>query len=81
MFIHIGGGTALELSKIVGIFDLDTSSLSKNTRAFLRSAQSCEQVVSVAEDLPRSFVVCADGTVYLSALTSQTLKKRINIFE
>ena len=50
------------------------------TRAFLRAAQEADRVVNVAEDLPKSFVVCAEGrgepTVYLSQLNSATLLKR-----
>ena len=33
-------------------------------------------VINAAEDLPRSFLVCADGTVYLSGLNSATLLRR-----
>ena len=36
MFLHIGEGKILNKKDIVGIFDLETTSISKKTREFLR---------------------------------------------
>ncbi len=71
---------AVRTGDIVTVCDLDNASSSHLTRAFLRAAQRADRVVNVAEDLPKSFVVCAPRsggfTVYLSQLNSATLLRR-----
>ena len=80
MYLHLGGDVSVRTADIVTVCDLDNASASHITRAFLRAAQEAERVVNVAEDLPKSFVVCAPRTggftVYLSQLNSTTLLKR-----
>ena len=80
MYLHLGGDVAVRVDEIVTVCDLDNASASHITRAFLRAAQEADRVVNVAEDLTKSFVVCAppEGgfTVYLSQLNSATLLKR-----
>ncbi len=64
---------------ILGIFDLDNSTVSKHTRTFLEIAQKSGRVVNVSEDLPRSFVLCNEKgvtRVYISQISPQTLFKR-----
>ena len=79
MYLHVGGDTVVPTGSILAIFDLDNTSCSHRTRAYLRRAQEEGRVVNVAEDLPKSFVVAEkDGreTVYLSQLNSATLLRR-----
>lgn len=59
--------------------DLDNASSSHITREALRAAEKAGKVVNVADDLPKSFVVCReDGKtrIYLSQLNTATLLKR-----
>ena len=79
MYIHIGKGTVLDEREIVGIFDLDITSQSHITRKYLSDAEKAGQVVNAAEDIPKSFVVCASKEkrrLYLSQMASATLLKR-----
>ena len=76
MYLHIGGETALRDDEIVAVCDLDNASWSHRTRAMLAAAEREGRVVNCAEDLPKSFVLCADGTVYLSQLNTATLLRR-----
>jgi hypothetical protein len=80
MYIHLGSATVVTADSIVGIFDMDYCSISKRTRAFLKSAQHTGKVVNVAQDLPKSFVVaCGDDgqtRVYISPVSTSTLRKR-----
>lgn len=81
MYIHLGGETVIRSSEIIGIFDLENTSISARTRHFLKCAEESGQVVNVSPDLPASFVVVAGkngrGTkVYISQLSSVTLRKR-----
>ena len=61
MYIHLGEDTVVKQENIVGIFDLDNTSISKHTRFFLRKAEETGKVVNVSYELPRSFVVCCEN--------------------
>jgi len=64
---------------VIGIYDLDNCSSSHITRDFLAKAERAGQIVGVAEELPKSFVIVnIDGgtKVYLSQLSTATLQKR-----
>ncbi len=79
MYLSIGSDLSVRTSSLVGIFDMDNTSPSKRTRAFLKEAERAGQVVP-CDDLPKSFLVTAEYglmRVYLSPLSSATLEKRI----
>ena len=76
MYLHLGADVAVRTEDIVTVCDMDNATASHITRAALRKAEQAGMVVNAAEDLPRSFIVCADGTVYLSGLNSATLLRR-----
>ena len=79
MYLSIGNDMAVRDSSILGIFDLDNTSTSKRTRAFLESAEKEGQVVP-CDDLPKSFVLTSEygfTRVHLTALSSATLEKRL----
>lgn len=80
MYLHLGQSVVVPLGEVVGIFDLDNTTASHRTRAFLTRAEREGRVVNVSEELPRSFVLCrrADGKslVYLSQLSPATLARR-----
>ena len=82
MYLHLGKNVVVAYSEIVAVCDLDNSSHSHITRAYLTAAEKGGQVVNVSDDLPKSFVVCQkpDGNqiLYLSQLASSTLLKRAN---
>ncbi len=70
---------AVRERSIIGIFDLDNTSTSKRTRQFLEKCEREGQVVP-CDDLPKSFVLTAEyglDRVYLTALSSATLEKRL----
>ena len=79
-YLHIGQNVMLEEKRIIGIFDLDVTSQSPRTRAFLKKAEEDGVVISACEDIPKSFLVCDHPfhreIVYISQLNSQTLQKR-----
>ena len=80
MYLHLGQDTLVKTSDVIGIFDMDNTTVSKNTREFLASSEKKGQVISVTADLPKSFVVCGKGKgeprVYLSQISAATLRKR-----
>lgn len=84
MYIHIGGTTVIRTENIIGIFDLDNTTISARTRNYLNKAERGGRVIIVAEDLPKSFIVTQeDGEqkIYLSQLSTQTLLKRTDYLE
>ncbi len=81
MYLHLGQDTVVKQADVIGVFDLDTSTVAKRTREFLAKSEKKKKVVSVSWELPRSFTVCAgkhgeDETIYLSPLSPATLEKR-----
>lgn len=79
MYLSIGNDMAVRDSSILGIFDLDNTSTSRRTRAFLDAAEKEGQVVP-CDDLPKSFVLTSEygfTRVHLTALSSATLEKRL----
>ena len=80
MYLHLGKNVVVAHSEIISVCDLDNSSHSHITRAYLTAAEKKGQVINVSDDLPKSFVVCkgSDGkqVVFLSQLASSTLLKR-----
>ncbi len=80
MFLHLGEDYLINEKDIIGIFDLDTSTVSKSTRAYLAKAEQEKRLITVSDTLPRSFVVCSGfygERTFLSNLSAATLKKRI----
>lgn len=81
MYLHLGQGTVIKTSDLIGLFDLDNSTVSKKTRDFLTLAEKRGQVVNVTDDLPKTFAVTAPKkskkqTVYISQISTVTLEKR-----
>ena len=80
MYLHLGQSIVVPEASVIGVFDLDNTSSSHITRKFLSHAEKAGQVISISEELPKSFVVCSEESelrIYLSQLSSQTLLKRI----
>ncbi len=81
MYLHLGQETVVKSKDIVGIFDMDTSTVSKSTREYLSKAEKAGEVVTITFELPKTFVVVnkkksKEKTVYISQLSSTTLEKR-----
>ena len=80
MYLFLGQDTVVNDKDIIGIFDIDTTTVSKKTRDFLSIAEKKKQVINVTFDLPKSFVLCKekdkDTKIYISQISTQTLEKR-----
>ena len=76
MYLHIGADAVIREEDILAVFDTDNATASRITRDALRRAEQEGKLINAAEDLPRSFLLCADGTVWLSGLNSVTLSRR-----
>ena len=81
VYLSIGNDMAVRDKSIIGIFDLDNTSLSKRTQLFLNKAEQEGQVVP-CDDLPKSFVLTAEygmSRVYLTSYNTSTLEKRMKL--
>ena len=79
MYLSIGNDMAVRDKSIIGIFDLDNTSVSKRTQLFLNKAEQEGQVVP-CDELPKSFVLTAEyglSRIYLTAYNTSTLEKRM----
>lgn len=48
MYLHLGQDTVVKMSEVVGIFDLETSTISKITREFLAKPEKSGKVIKVS---------------------------------
>lgn len=79
MYLHLGKNKIVPSAGVVAVCDLDNTTGSRITRDFLSGAEKSGGIENVAEDLPKSFVVCQENgktTVYLSQLSPATLLRR-----
>lgn len=77
MFLHIGNGQSVRKRDIVGIFDLDTATVSRITKDFINKNNS--KIEYNDSDLPRAFVLCerdGENKISLSRISTLGLKQR-----
>ena len=82
MYIHLGGEYVIKEEEVIGIFDLDTSTVSKHTRDFLNKKEKQSKVINVSYELPKSFILASkekNEKIYISQISSLTLNKRSGI--
>ncbi len=84
MYLHLGEKTVVNTKYIIGIFDIENTSVSKDTRNFLRdNGKERYRVINVSYDMPKTFIVCNEegiegkNTVYISPISAATLRKRL----
>ncbi|MBQ3146531.1 MAG: DUF370 domain-containing protein [Oscillospiraceae bacterium] len=79
MYLSIGNDMAVRDRSVIGIFDIDNTTVTARGREFLSRAEKEGQVVP-CDDLPKSYVLTVEygmERVYLSGLSSATLEKRM----
>lgn len=80
MYIHLGNEVTISDNDIIGIFDIENTSIGKITKNFLKhSGENCT-VVNVSLEMPKSFILCknidGEDIIYISQISVSTLKKR-----
>ena len=80
MYIHLVEDTVVRDREIIGIFDIENTSVGKHTKNFLNRSGKQNKIYTVSYEMPRSFIVCSskeeNETVYISQISAATLKKR-----
>ena len=79
-YLQLEKGESIDKGDMIGIFDIEIASLSSGTKEIFRRKEEEKGVVSLSNDLPKSFLIC-DGefgdTMYLSGLSTESIKKRL----
>ncbi len=84
MFLHLGEEVVVRLKDVIAIMDLDATTVSKYSKEFLKIAEEEGFIVSISDDLPKSFVITEvdeKSKIYLSPISSVTLFKRAKSME
>ncbi len=76
MYIHIGGNVSVDVRDIIGIFDIEKTSVNKDVNVYLSRLQKQGKIHYVSYEMPKSFVVC-ENKVYITNVSVMTLKKRV----
>lgn len=79
MFIHIGGDVIVFMKNIIAIFDLERTTVLQETRHFLKTAEEEGFVMTIGDEIPKSFVLVETEfryQVYLTPISPATLLKR-----
>lgn len=80
MFLHIGNNRNIRKSMIIGIFDMDTATVSQITKKYLNGVQGEYLLEAASYDLPKSFVLYeehGESKVCFSPLSTAALKGRM----
>ena len=81
MFLHVGRNKNIREKNIIGIFDMDNSTVSMITRRFLSENQKKGKVEIVNYEIPKSFVIYRDGenvNICFSPISSSALYGRLS---
>ncbi len=79
-YLHIGNNFSVSVCDIVGIFDMDRTTVGGVTRKFLKTAEKNGICMTSASQLPKSFIIAGKQgreRVYISQLSPLTLRRRI----
>ena len=75
MYISLGNDVSVLQSDIIGVFDIEKTSVVKSVNDFLGYCQRNNRIYYVSLEMPKSFVVCND-CVYITNLSANTIRKR-----
>ena len=78
MFLHLGADMVVPLSDVIAITDFKSGKSGIN-KEFLNNMQEEKKIIDISEQNAKSFIITKKA-VYLSAISSLTLKKRASNF-
>lgn len=77
MYLHLGADITLPLEEVLCIIDLRNIARLPVNKTFIRQAEKDKQLRRVGPDEEMKTMILTPETVYLSPISSATLKKRI----
>lgn len=84
MYLHVGGDVVVAMRDVIGIFDMERTTVSRVTRSFMTMAEDDGFVMTVGDDLPKSYVISEENNryvVYVTPISAATLRKRWNLLQ
>ena len=75
MYLHLGQDTVIKMDEIVGIFNMETSTISKTTRNYLAQAEKAGKVRSGEFSTEKAVKSGKAGLVIVSEESSDNTKK------
>lgn len=84
MYLHIGDNVSIISKNILGIFDIDKTTTTGETRSFLNQSEKSGDTITISTEMPKSFIVVTGKKnrnrqkVYISPISVSTLKERLN---
>ncbi len=75
-YLNIGG--YISTDDIIGIFDLDRCTVSKNGKEYLNKAQKEGRIIYDSYELPKSFIVKRNKDIILSQYNTATIIQKGN---
>ncbi len=76
IYLHIGNNYSVDIRDIIGIFDMDNTTVTNTTKKLLDKAEREKRLFLATYELPKTFIITSKK-IYISQLSANTLKKRI----
>lgn len=81
MYLHIGNDFSVDIRDLIGIFDLENTTVEKCTKLLLDRTAKRKSCVYIGCEMPKSFIITVRKgieKVYISPLSASTLRKRLD---
>ncbi len=79
IYLFLGEDTVILKNNIIGIFDIEKTSVSQITKDYLNFSDNSREIINVSFEMPKSFVVTYEKNIeriYITNISVATLKKR-----
>lgn len=76
IYLHIGNNYSVDVREIIGIFDMDNTTVTSCTKKLLDKAEKEKRLFLATYELPKTFII-TKKRIYISQLAASTLKKRL----
>ena len=79
MYLRVEENIIVNSNDIIGIFDMDNTTVSRLGRTFLAKSEKNGLIINSTDDLPKSFVVTNEDKntkIFISSVSSKILAKR-----
>ena len=79
MYLRVEENIIVNSDDIIGIFDMDNTTVSRLGRTFLAKSEKNGLIINSTDDLPKSFVVTngnKETKIFISSVSSKILARR-----
>ncbi len=69
MYLHVGNNKMIRERDIIGIFDMDNSTVSHITRKYLSEAEREDRLIAARDEIPKSFILYKENGKYMVCMS------------